>query len=165
MESIIRAAMPIFQKLLEFLEAQASESSSSSPTGIIYLTTVNVEENNIVLTAEEWGHFMSLLMTCRRNLENSCGIYVDRRHLNTREVTYQKNSTRQNLINWLREILPASDPIQGTLPVSNALEDIVAREPRKRSAPRRYADSQHRDSEIVAFQRNVRRNRVSGKCH
>ena len=61
--------------------------------------------------------------------------------------------------------LPASDPIQGTLPVSNALEDIVARERRKRSAPRCYADSQHRDSEIVAFQRNVRRNSVPGKCH
>ena len=104
MESIVRSAMPVFHKLLEFLEAQASESSSSSPTGTIYMTTEIVEDNDIVLTAEEWGHFMSLLMTCRRNLENSCGIYVDRRHLNTREVTYQKNSTRQNLINWLREI-------------------------------------------------------------
>ena len=108
---------------------------------------------------------MSLLRTYRRNLETSCGICVDRHHSNIGELTYQKNSTRQNLINWLRENLPASDPIQGTLPVFNALEDIVAREPRKRSAPRRYADSQHRDSEIVAFQRNVRRNRVSGKCH
>ena len=104
MESIVRAAMPIFQKMLDFLEALVSESSSSSPTGTIYMTTEIVEDNDIVLTAEEWGHFMSLLRTCRRNLETSCGICVDRHHSNIRELTYQKNSSRQNLINRLRKI-------------------------------------------------------------
>ena len=73
MESVVRSAMPVFHKLLEFLEAQASESSSSSPTGVMYLTILIIQEDRVTLNFAEWDDFMLLLTpNTRRHLGTSC---------------------------------------------------------------------------------------------
>ena len=73
MESIVRAEIPVFWKVLDFLEARVFESSSSSPTGVMYLTILIIQEDHVTLNFAEWDDFMLLLTpNTRRHLETSC---------------------------------------------------------------------------------------------
>ena len=73
MQSIVRAEIPVFRKVLDFLEARAFESSSSSPTGVMYLTISIIREDHFTFNFAEWDDFMLLLMpNTRRHLGTSC---------------------------------------------------------------------------------------------
>ena len=59
--------MPEFKKVLDFLEARAIESRSSSPIGMRYLITLMTQEEQDTLNFEEWDVSKRLLILGVRN--------------------------------------------------------------------------------------------------
>ena len=136
MESLLRSAIPAFLKILAFLEAASRRSNSSNPIGIVYITPYELSDQHVLLTCDEWDDFLSFLtISNRRDLGNKCDVTIERRESDRRELSYDKRTSGQKIHNHSR------------------LESIT-HPTQKRSAPRLYADSQHRDLEL---QRRSRR--------